>query len=402
MPEKPTVKVSLRTTKELHSTEELPPPPDLIQRATPPAGVPRWGKGLLGIATLAGIIAIGSYLMDGGQSQPPMAGTEGGFLEALPQPPPLAALNDGPFRYSFEENGTLRYGLNAQVQGLGSDSIETSGIGLDIAFDFTLTTESISTFGNARLRLDFGTVQMSGTFMGSPINLYHSPERTQMQLDARTTLDTDRGDRIDGIPQIEFFRDPIYITVTPEGRVTQVEGRPQFDEMLASANVVSPVEFELSAMEPGQTWNSEFKLPVPGLGAPAPAKILNTFVGYEPCGTNQCGVIDQRFLSQESNGNIISPSSIFGEQMGFSMPKFEVTGQNRVWFDTEDQNLSRADLDLRFELALGQEFDPAKELIQTYGKLLNELEGNTAKGGDDGGKLLDMGVDIKASLGRIE
>jgi hypothetical protein len=103
---------------------------------------------------------------------------------------------------------------------MGTDSIEESGVGLNIKFDMYLTTESVDLDGTGHLRLDFDDVVMTGQFMGQPVELYHNKERTQMDMGGRDSVDTALGQSVEGIPQIAFFDNPINLTVDRDGMVT--------------------------------------------------------------------------------------------------------------------------------------------------------------------------------------
>ncbi|MBZ0127423.1 MAG: hypothetical protein K8F32_13720, partial [Rhodocyclaceae bacterium] len=254
-------------------------------------------------------------------------------------PPPAPPTVDyGPFAYRFNTGDTLRYRLDAEVQGTGAESIGSSLIDMELRSEMTLATQSVDTSGNGALQMTFGSVDMGGNFMGGPIELHKTPERTVMRM-ANVSLDTDRGDSTAGIPQLEFFDTPIDMIVSPTGQVLKLSGSPGMDQMLVTSAVVQSFEWPSQEMPVGYQWQSRINLPVPGLNSAAPAVVTNTIVGYENLNGHQCAVVDQIFEAIQDDGGITSPDSIMGEGMSFSMPRFQVDGDNRIYFDTQTGTL---------------------------------------------------------------
>lgn len=350
-------------------------------------------------ALLAGIVAVavtGGIMMSNDDGNP-----VSDWLE-----PDSSFIADGPFAYRFTKGEILNYQLDARASGTGFDMGVGSDIGLLMNMGFTLETKSIDRKGNGTLELEFDEVKMTGNFMGDPVTLYQSGSETQMSLNKHDQLDTNKGDSIKGIPQLEFFKKPITMEVGPDGHVNDVQGAPGFDSILSPSKALSPSRFTASQLEIGETWTSEFNLPVPGLAIPASATAYNTLVEYVTLGTHNCGVIKQEMISVQTDGEMNSPSSVLGDEMNFSMPTFEVSGINMIWFDVDNGKLVRTEMNLFFKLEIGEQLEQVKSALGMYAEVLDQLDNpnvlSKKEEEEPDGPLLDMGVRIDATLALVE
>jgi hypothetical protein len=324
-------------------------------------------------------------------------------IAAVPVPgtSPQDAVPWGPFSYRFTPGERLHYVLDADIKGSGFELGESSGIDLFMGADLSLETQSVDSWGTGELQLKFDDVDMDGVFMGSPVDFRQAGENARMRMDGQTQVDTSAGQSIAGIPQMEFFRDPIHMTVARDGQVKRVTGAGNIGKLLSPAPMMAPVSFPDTEIPVNTQWESDFNLPVPGLGMPAKARMLNTLKGYMTVNGRKCGVIHQEFLSAQKDGTMLSPESILGEGMQFTMPEFKVAGENMVYFDIESGHLVQADLDLEFLLELGQEFQGAMDLLGSVYEMLDELEGGKPAGKkpeEEESSLLKFGVSIDGSL----
>ncbi len=121
-------------------------------------------------------------------------------------------------------------------------------------------------------------------------------------------------------------------------------------------------------------------------------------------GGRNCGVIKQEMLSVQADGQLNSPSSVLGEEMGFTMPTFEVSGVNMIYFDVDGGKLVRTEMNLFFKLEIGEELEGLKGALGAYSSILGELENpnRRPKRGEEPEPLLDMGVEIAATLALVE
>lgn len=307
----------------------------------------------------------------------------------------------GPFAYKFTPNEKLHYRLDANIAGEGYELLTPSGVGTQFSSDLQLVTESIDSAGNGKLRLDFNRADMNGEFMGGPFELHYGPERTYMYMSGRRLVDTAEGESAKGIPQLEFFQQPIRMDVAPDGTVLRVAGGAGMSQMLSPAALIAPAPFPDPEMPIGSSWDSDFTLPVPGLGTAAPAKAHNTLTGYQNVAGRRCAVVRQDLTSAQQDGTLDSPSSILGDAMQFTMPVFELTGTNMIYFDTDSGHLVHTDMDLHFELVIGEELKPLTNLLSFYGELLDEVEGqprSQKKETEQEGPLVDLSLDINAAM----
>jgi hypothetical protein len=292
----------------------------------------------------------------------------------------------------------LRYQLDARATGTGFEMGTESDIGLTMHMTFDLETLEARRDGSGTLELEFDEVRMTGNFMGDPVSLYQSGGETEMDLNRGDQIDTRQGDSIEGIPQLEFFEQPIRMEIGPDGHVTDIEGAPGFDLILSPSKALAPSRFTTSHLEIGESWTSEFNLPVPGLAIPASATAHNTLVEYTTIGDRNCGVIRQQMDATQLDGSLLSPSSSLSEQMGFSMPTFEVSGVNMIYFDVDDGKLVRTEMNLTFHLEIGDQLDSIKGALGAYSQVLGELEGS----GASADPILNLGVKIDATLVLVE
>lgn len=304
----------------------------------------------------------------------------------------------GPFAYRFQEGDVLYYRMDGYASGMGFSEGDSSDIGLNLGFDLSLSTDKVKSDGTAELTMAFESVEMNGGFMGNPVNLFQTKNQAQAQLGDGVSLDEKA---LAANPQLSFFREPIRMTAGPDGEVVKIDEASSMKNILSPADVFAPAVFPSSQLEVGDTWESKFKLPVPGLGAPAGADAVNTVVGYEYVGNRYCAVIDQVLSAEESDGTISSSDPITGDSFGLTMPHFLVRGANRIWFDTNDGKMVQTTMDLQFELILGQEFEPLRNLMNAYSSLLNEVEGG-APADPEQTDLLDMAVGVEAQLYLVE
>lgn len=312
-----------------------------------------------------------------------------------------APIESGPFSYRFEPGQALVYRMTAVADGLGFASGDAGAVGLTLNSDLVLYTMSVDRHGNAELLASFDNLELTGNYMGERVELYKRSGATSFSMGGHTSVDTARGDSIEGIPQLEFYDQPIEMTISPRGEVLRVDGPKGFDQMIAPSDMISMASFPSADLEEGDRWDSEFNLPIPGFDTPPKAKAENTFLGYEYLGERYCGVIRKVLTSDQVDGTISSPSSVFGDAMGFSMPAFSVTGINMIYFDVENGQLVYSDIDLNVALEIGEVLKPAAAMLGVIGSLLEEVEGGKKAPRnliDPDEPLHELGIHIQATL----
>jgi hypothetical protein len=236
---------------------------------------------------------------------------------------------------------------------------------------------------------------MRGNFMNSPYLLDHSAAGTRAEMDGQPLNAAPGGGSAFPVPQLEFLKEAIALRVAPDGRVLSVSGAPGMEEMLVPDALVAPVPFR-EGEEPGSGgWVSEFTLPVPGLGEPAKARAVNTLRGYQQVDGRRCAVIDQVLSSEQQGGYAVTAPDAAGAGMSFTMPLFRVKGLNTVYFDMDRGRVHQSDMDVDFDMVLGEELKPLVSMLGMMGDLLKEGEGEKVP---QAGNLSDISVNIKGTM----
>jgi hypothetical protein len=313
----------------------------------------------------------------------------------------VPATTDSLLHYQFIAGERTYYRLQADISGAGIESLAGSGgVAMTFAGAMQVFTESVDEEGNGALDIRFDQVQMQGSFMDEPVSLSHSVAGTEYHY-GNENVSSAAGDKVAGIPQLEFFNTPTKATVSPSGEVLRVSGAPGMDQMLSPETLVASVQFPTGDLDPGTQWTSEFGMPVPGVGEMVSSQAVNTLEGFDLFRGRYCAIIRQTLNAKQEDGQINSPQSALGEEMNFSMPAFNLSGENRIYFDVENGQLVQADLNLEFSMRIGDELKAVAETLDVYGKLLNELEGNKP-GEKPQEDLLNLGLKIAGSLSIVD
>ncbi len=290
----------------------------------------------------------------------------------------------GPFTFRFTPGERLSYRLNTQISGGGIEMMTASSVGLTFDSLMTLATKSVDAAGNADLCLTFDEAYLRGDFMGSPYEMRLDQQGAYVAQGNTPQIDTFHGlGSMAGVPQLEFFQHPITMKVAPNVQVLSVSGSQDLSSMLTAMPSFSSLEFPSEYMADGRQWESHILLPVPGFGAPAKARIRNTFVGYEYVGEKYCGVIEQEFLSEQKDGALEAPESALGEATRFSMPLFTLQGKNYVYFDVNNGQLVHSTMDLGLNINIGQMLGDMSGLLGGLTTDISKLLGGTASGLED-------------------
>ena len=358
------------------------------------------GKSLLVTGTVAAGLSTGGWV--GERSQSPSAYRQS-FMETGEEASPAAlppATTDSLFHYQFVSGERLEYALDATIGGSGIESLAGPGnVAMEFSSDMYVETLGVDLAGNGDLLIGFDTVEMRGSFMDAPVNLMHSLGGTEFNH-GNSHISTAQGDSIAGIPQLEFFNKPTRAEITPAGDVLNVFGAPGMDRMLSPEKLVASVRFPDGDLDEGAQWISEFAMPVPGIGSPVASQATNVLEGFELYRGRYCGVIRQTIQAKQEAGTAVSPESVLGDEMNFSLPEFKLSGENLIYFDIDNGQLIQADMNLDFSLRIGDQLKPVADMLSLYGELLNEIEGNDPGEKGDAG-LLDLGLNITGTLSLV-
>jgi len=302
-----------------------------------------------------------------------------------------APQDDALLRYKFTPGEEVTYYLDADVTGSGFELMTDSPVDLAIESDMTLATESVDGYGNANMKYTFDAMYVDGDFMGSAFELEQDQAGTTMMMNGKAVIDTANGvGSTKGIPQLLFLQQPIGIKVAPNGQVLNVSGLGGAAGVLEPLPMASQLEFPGGDLMSGYQWESYISMPVPGFGSAAKARILNTFLGYETVEGVECAVIHQEFLSQQKGGTLDSPESAFGEAMQFSMPLFDLEGENIIYFDVDRGRLHYSRMDLHLTMKIAQMLEGAASLLQEGPLDLSKLLGGDLSGVAGGSGLEEL------------
>lgn len=328
-------------------------------------------------------------------------------LPAPPSPTPTTAAAPaalpkalGPFSYRFTPGETLGYALEARIAGNGSErDLGLGDIGLAMKAQFDMATTRVDPQGLADLTLRFTGVDMDGNFMGDKVTLHQGADRASMDMPGQRDAQQTTQDQLNAMPQMQFFREPIAMSIAPDGRVLSATGMPGFEKVLAPEQIVAAVGFPEQDMAPGTQWESSFNLPIPGLQEVVPARAVNTFERYMDLAGHKCAVIKQSIVSSGTNNVMSSTASALSGAMNISMPVFKLDGESYVYFDTVIGKVRQADMDLNLTMELGEEMNAVKQIIGLYGEALNMLDGKKPEATPKPQEpLMDLGVRIQSSL----
>lgn len=372
-----------------------------------------------GLVAVVGVGALGFYLGTnyrivpvGQMPAPPefnapgsQAASAPAAAPAPPAPPrfvpPGAARAKGPFTYRFTPGESLAYRLTADISGTGNErDFGVGGIGLDFNAGFGVDTNAVDDQGIADVTVDFDDVSMTGRFMGDEIDLQRTDSGASLRMPG-ANQSPDAQAQLANTPQMQFFEQPIRLSVAPNGDILSAQGAPGFEQVLAPEHLIAATELPEADMQPGHTWTTDFNFPIPGFALAVPAQAQNTFERMIELEGHQVAVIHQVIEATQANGQINSPAAFFGEQMDFSMPQFVLSGENYLYFDTGIGKLRQADMDLTVGLEFGAKLDAVKNLVGAFSQLMDEIDGTqrkTEKGKEEEAPLLDLGFRIRSSL----
>ncbi len=317
--------------------------------------------------------------------------------------PPTASA--GPYTFKFTPEELLHYRVDAAISGKGADGGLAADVNMDFMGDFDLYTKAVDGAGVADLRVLFENASLQGDFLGTPFEMGYDEHRAYI-YDGRTRIDTERGDSVQGIPQMDYFRQPISLRVASNGEVLDVSGQAGLTGLLTALPALARVEFPENEIGDGTQWESRIKMPVPGFGTAVDTRILNTLIGYQYLGAKYCAVIQQDFGATQTDGTLNAPESALGESVQVTVPLFDLQGRNLVYFDVVNGQLVHTVLDLDLNMNFGKMLGNIVGILdQLSGGLLEEdLAGPDRSLGpeDSTADLLDLSLGIEGAITQID
>lgn len=308
-------------------------------------------------------------------------------------PPALPPTKPSPVPQQGE---VLAYRLDVELEGGGTELGDPAAVYMNFGSDVTLYTETVFPDGSADLKFVFDNTIFSGTFLDSPFEMTF--QESQPSNNANPTGPPPS-------PQAEFLTTPIEMRVAANGEVISVSKPDSLKEMLGTVVAVPHVSFPEGELTEGRQWESLLKLPVPGLGDAIDTTITNTLIGVERVGRYECGVVRQQIGAARQNTRAEAPPDASGETMTLSVPLFDLSGENTVYFDLETRRLVHAVLDMQFALRIKEQLGEAGRLIE---ELLPTLSGEAGTSdldsllGEDGAPdLMDLSLTIDGAFSLV-
>ena len=137
-------------------------------------------------------------------------------------------------------------------------------------------------------------------------------------------------------------------------------------ELLGQIVTIPHLEFPDQELNVGKQWETRLKMPIPGIGDAIDTTVLNTLVGRERVGGYDCGIVCQQIGAKRENTEASVPSDNDAKPTLFSVPLFDLQGENLIYFDLKTGRLVHAALDLNFVLRIKEQLGAAAPLIQQF------------------------------------
>lgn len=353
------------------------------------------------LAALAGGISVGYWIASDGERPTDAAAVEtpeGSRLDAdgAAPPPALASLPDGPFKAAFEEGQLLAYRLDSEIEGGGTESGDFSEVYMKFGSDVTLYTEKVADDGVADMRFVFEHASVAGTFFESPF---------EISFDEPTKSSGIGVDTLQQGPQYAFLTTPIEMRVAPDGTVLDISSPGSFKDMLGSIAAIPHIKFPNTELVEGMEWETKLKLPVPGIGDAIDTTVHNKLIGRERMGNYDCGVVLQRIGARGEDTKASVPDGSAEKPMLFSVPLFDLQGENTIHFDLKTGRLIHATLDMDFALRIKEQLGDVGKFLQ---QLVPDMAGENTSGGledllhpDGKSDLMDFSLKIDGAMSLV-
>jgi len=260
------------------------------------------------------------------------------------------------------------------VEGKGHAALEAS-TGLSICFgaDVQLESLSIDSEGTIEMKLTFADLDLNGSFFGYPIDLRRRNGVTTSYADDTFVAARTAANQRFIPPDEHSFDAPIYFTIAQNGVVKNVQHEGGFGQLFATLVRLAIVDFPASSLQIGDIWESEFNLNLPGIKAEMPVHVNSTLSGEDIYWGRPCQKIDQIVLPREAQGS--GAEKVLDRLTGGTAPRWVPSGIVTTYFDLNYGKLVNSEMDLYFDLEMGDDLKAVADLLRAYIGLLDELEG---------------------------
>lgn len=271
----------------------------------------------------------------------------------------------GPYRVAWQKGQKALYGFSTRVDGKGSPSL-TGSTGLNIGFDadVSVLTEDVDAEGNMTTRLAFEDVNMSGNFLGYPVDLRKRGGITQSYVASDVAPPQTALNSRFAPPSTDVFDTPMSFKITPKGIGVSAEAETPLDRFVLTIMRLSGSAFPVSSLQPGDTWENDYDLDWPGMKAPVAVHVSTTLAEEGPYWGRDCACFVQQVTPGSAHSKVLS-----------KIGRIDVSGQSRFFFDKNEGRTIYYESDLTFDLILNAALEKASETFGIYTGLLEDMEG---------------------------
>lgn len=315
----------------------------------------------------------------------------------------------GPFTFKFRPGERLEYTLSASMKGQGKEAANTAPVTFNLGGKFDLVTESVDESGNGVLRMAFKDTALEGDMMGTPFTLTQNVQAPAQPGNAQEKQPQLKDDKL-ALPLLNFLNAPVRMSVAPNGTARELTGGSRPNPMIQEIPLLTSIEFPRPDMEPGTQWESYFNMSVPGSANPMRMRLVNTFTGYKTIGGRLCAVIDQKVTSEQTPSQPASAGEALGMVMGIKPPRIDLSGDNKIYFDTDNGQLVHSEMDLGMHLDMSESLGSAGQVLKGLGMNMKDLLGDVPEAkkkspppaGQEPSSPLDLNMKINASVSLVD
>jgi hypothetical protein len=302
---------------------------------------------------------------------PKLAAGVGGVSGSAPQLTTESALaerpKDGPFRMAWQPQQKAMVGISVAIQGKGNPALTGStGLNLVLEADMTAAATDVDKEGNTTLQLEFQDANLYGNHFGYPVNLQRrggvvQSYAGQMTAAPAATFANTKLER----PDMSNMSEPIVVKLTPKGTPMGDTAEKLGPRVLLSILALSGMQFPSPGLVPGDAWEREQELSMPGLKGKIPVVVRTTYLSDGECWGRRCACLLNEIAPGKAKGRLAAVGHV------------DVSGKVQAYYDLELHRVLCSEAELDFDLNLAAGLDAAAEMMGVYSGLLGDLEGGS-------------------------
>jgi hypothetical protein len=300
---------------------------------------------------------------------PKLAAGMGGGAGSAPQLTSESALagrpKDGPFQLAWKPQQKAAVGLSVAIQGKGNPALTGStGLNLVLEADMTLAATDVDRDGNATLQLEFQDANLYGNHFGYPVNLQRrggvvQSFAEQMVAAPAVTFANTKLER----PDMSNMSEPIVVKLTPKGTPMGDTAEKLGPRVVISILALSGMQFPSPGLVPGDVWEREQELSMPGFKGRIPVLVRTTYLSDGEYWGRKCACLVSEIAPGKAKGKLAALGHV------------DVSGRVQAYYDLELRRVLCNEAELNFDLNLAAGLDAAAEVMGVYSGLLGDLEG---------------------------